>query len=888
VGIRTRGASKIVLILAAWLAAAAFTLPCIAHAFGLKTHLWIGQRLLSEIYSSCRVDVDGAPIEIDPQVCHSLRSHPDSFLSGVLGPDAYPDVITGQVTTHPGVKGDWQTNDWLLHMYSQAPPGPHLAFAAGYLVHAAADMFAHTYVNSYAGDIFLLEGERRVELRHFLLEKYIDSKLPNYTYSPSMLRPPAEYLRDRLIHNADASRVAKASNIALHITAMHDVHRTVTDLARELDRIENDAARLLSGLIVAIGEYNLKLATGEVQLKTAREILSGNEQRLKAQQALFDAANQAFQDAASALQKNMDLINTVGQQAKAARAAAEQAQRIGREAIDRATALQEEILDFESRLANIPPYLPKEVCKDEVVDTICGVFCPICRRVCKDSVKRVCRIFHEVNSRWTQLNNQLTNARRELARAQGRAAQAALDVSTNLAIEAAKLQEKASTEALTAGLEAIKTAAQAMYEIEKARLDVELRATREARNTVDRIAAEVEELRKRIIDSESIKQALQDLIARSDILSGLAKTWVRGMDVGGKDFILASDRVSKGMLEGTSNFVSTYLDWWKCTGQAYVAVPVQFGQAVCAVEDFMNKLDEEVSKIIVRVLPPPFDRVYEDYLNIRAMIKEELKSKVNDAGIYLTKFVSPDATTGEFIELLARPVNASQAMMNDAFATAADSGKPLLVFDRVSDLIDADIGLRSDKLDPDTFAALKNALVLARLSLMDMRGIMALAWVLGANSDAIETPAAPGRTSLLFDTVRSIDGNHQWQPFGLPYPSAAGAEPRPMNPLERAYGYGPTQRRPGLQLFIEDEFRRSMFLRIFQGPISASLTKHLNLAGYPFPECTRHPFAVGFKPDGTGADRDDGCNTNTEGPPNRSSGEWWRRLLNWLRLNPQQ
>lgn len=79
---------------------------------------------------------------------------------------------------------------------------------------------------SYAGDIFILEGERRVELRHFLLEKYIDSKLPNYSYSSDMLHPPAEYLRDKLIHISDASRVAKASGIALHVTAMHDVYRT--------------------------------------------------------------------------------------------------------------------------------------------------------------------------------------------------------------------------------------------------------------------------------------------------------------------------------------------------------------------------------------------------------------------------------------------------------------------------------------------------------------------------------------------------------------------------------------------------------------------------------------------------------------------------------------
>lgn len=429
-------------------------------------------------------------------------------------------------------------------------------------------------------------------------------------------------------------------------------------------------------------------------------------------------------------------------------------------------------------------------------------------------------------------------------------------------------------------------AAQVTYDIHKVRLDIELKATQEVRNAVDILVAEIERLRKQLINLESIKQALQDFIARSDILSGVAKNWRHGTEIAGTEFIRASDRISKGMLESNLNFASTYLDWWKCAGQAYVAIPVQYGQAVCTIENFMQKLEEEASKIVDRILPPPFNKVYAEYLNIRSMINQVLKNKVNDAGIYLAKLVSPDPTTVQFIELLARPGNASQDMMNDAFATAADSSKPHLVFNRVSDLIDNDLGLRNDKLDPDKFSALKNALALSKLSLMDMRGVKALAWVLGVDPDVIKTPVAPGRTSLLFDIVRSIDGNHQWQPFGLPYPSAIGSEPRTKNALERNYGYGPNQERPGFQLFVDDQLRQSMFLRIFQGPISASLATHL--AGYPFPECMRHPFAVAFKSDGTDADLDDSCTMNPTGPPGRASDEWWRRFLNLLYLNPQQ
>lgn len=139
-------------------------------------------------------------------------------------------------------------------MDSEAGPGPDLAFAAGYLMHGASDIFAHTYVNAFAGDVFVLTDERRVELRHFLLEKYIDSRLPNFSFSPGTLNPPAGYLRDKLIHHPEAARAAKGSGVALHITAMHDIHREVSHLAGELDRIEEDAAKLLAGLITEVAE----------------------------------------------------------------------------------------------------------------------------------------------------------------------------------------------------------------------------------------------------------------------------------------------------------------------------------------------------------------------------------------------------------------------------------------------------------------------------------------------------------------------------------------------------------------------------------------------------------------------------------------------------------
>lgn len=857
--------------------------PLSANAFGLKTHIWIGLQLLAEIRTSCRVEVERAPIPIDSDVCVSLQTHPGAFMAGVLGPDAFPDLITGQVTTHPGIEGDWQTSDWLIHLYAKASTGAELAFAAGYLVHAASDTFAHSFVNAYAGDIFVLSDERRVELRHFLLEKYIDSRLPSYAFDAIGLQPPADWLRDKLIHNPDASRLSAKSGLALHIASMYNIHRNVSDLADEFDRIEKDAAELIVRVPFEVAEAGMKLASGETALDVASVTLRAEEKALQVQRDLVEAENRILQEAIRVLQENTDKINLLGQQASLAREAAELARRIGNDAIDEVARLHNRLLDVERQIQGVPQYLLREACREEVVGTVCGIFCPLCGSLCKDVTNTVCRTIQDVNQAWTNLQNEILNIRGSLADAQARAAKATIDATTQMQIEQAKVQEQASERLLTAGLQAARGAVQIKYDLQVRLLDERIKLTEAAREEVDRLKEEIGKLRQRVFDLESVEAVLKDLIARSDLLSGLVKSWRSGMEVAGREFVIASNMVAKGLIDGKGQFASTYLEWWKCSGNAYVAIPIQFGQSVCGFENMIERVETEMNAFVERTLPPPFNQLYSEILNIKARVKVELKNAIDDGALHFAKLAAPDGATRQFIDVLARPQNASQSMMNEAFATAADSEKPLLVFERISDLVDSDMGSTGGPFSPERFSAVRNAVTLSKLALMDVIGVRKLAWVLGADDGKISAPQSPGRTSPLFDMLRSIDGNHQWQPYGLPYASSNGNH-RPADPARRRYGYGPGQERPGFQLFVDQELRRSMFLRLFRGPLNPSLQSRL--PAYPFLECSHHPFALTFLADGQGAAEDLGCSTQPEKAPQATRWEWLRRFLNILRLNP--
>jgi hypothetical protein len=124
---------------------------------------------------------------VDPENIAALRSYPAYYRAGTMGPDAYPDIVTGQNIIHADVPSNTPggTNAWLQHVWNEAlklPPSNRAkqlkarAFALGYLTHGAGDIFAHSYVNHYAGGDF--DTSSTNFLRHLTLEGYIARRCP--------------------------------------------------------------------------------------------------------------------------------------------------------------------------------------------------------------------------------------------------------------------------------------------------------------------------------------------------------------------------------------------------------------------------------------------------------------------------------------------------------------------------------------------------------------------------------------------------------------------------------------------------------------------------------------------------------------------------------------
>lgn len=159
-----------------------------AFAWKPKTHVYLADRALRDVQNGKlaihRVDrATGAVLDkvgdyrVDSALVSAIKENRQIFLAGVLGPDAYPDIVTGQTIIHPDLAHDGGSDSWLDHLWDKSrSASPKVkVFVAGYLFHAAGDMYAHTYMNHYSGGDFAPGCNA---LRHLTLEGYIGKKTP--------------------------------------------------------------------------------------------------------------------------------------------------------------------------------------------------------------------------------------------------------------------------------------------------------------------------------------------------------------------------------------------------------------------------------------------------------------------------------------------------------------------------------------------------------------------------------------------------------------------------------------------------------------------------------------------------------------------------------------
>ena len=207
-------------------------------SFPPKTHEFMTTEILESVAAG-KVSIDGQDYFIDSRVRAAIEAYPAYYRGGAIGPDAFPDIAFGQAYIHPNSRclddapvdkacstkpNATFTYQWLDHVYGRAwayydslggdaRAQQALAFAYGFLTHAAGDVWGHTLVNTYAqgvypamADVARNPSARLIAIRHIITDEYVGTKTPRtdmpiavpreFIYSTFITDPRARQMGD--------------------------------------------------------------------------------------------------------------------------------------------------------------------------------------------------------------------------------------------------------------------------------------------------------------------------------------------------------------------------------------------------------------------------------------------------------------------------------------------------------------------------------------------------------------------------------------------------------------------------------------------------------------------------------------------------------------------
>lgn len=746
----------------------------VAHAFKTDTHVWVGQQVINDIEDdgmlSFKIDNREVKIGINSAVRAAILNNKSDYLMGNIGPDATPDVVVGQTVIHPGVKDNqgknigWQTNDWLTHLLSKSSYSDSAkAFVYGYLGHAAADVFAHTYVNQYAGDIFNLKDETLVEQRHFVLESYIAKYTPELkNYRGQAIGSPwqqitigdqyANFVRNSLIYNDKVQSEYRKVPTAHHLVAYYKFRQGINDLAEDgvWHNIDVAVAK------IAASYFGIKLDADEAgkivdETQGVIDELNRNVDNVqvltnKVYTRLSKYDDKVFSNLSSSVNKMRD---------------AEQSLLAKHQEFRRA------ILNKESQWRNTLG------CPKKWRD-------PAGYYTCK-----------ELNRAIDRLNNSLL---------------------------------------------------QAVNDIESDAFNL--------RNDLIQKTIEVRTESKKAVDSiNKIANAWIDLhqVIGADVspVQSVLRGWRADIDLAMTAYVKAASQSMVNTMDPNKSAIEPITTWFDCYHMQIIGIPSTISN--CEFRDSLVQLKESVENIILIIdeatslgsvvgLPSTADLIkLRDQLIDKLVneLKQEVSNKIVD--------ILPTAVR-EIIVLLDAKVNDS--LLNQTFTKqeSVGSAKGLVMIPDMAERVKAEMSLTSSgTFNPDKYAVAYNAVVLAKLSLLDRYEFEKLALAAGS-SDYYKYMF--NIDNLVAQAFGNIDGNHQWMVTPPPIPNSLNIYPKIDYSYASDLGFIPWK----------GDMRDKLFRKLFIGPLSpgidlpSSLGKpQLIATDYPYQVCAAYPYPNDIK-----------------------------------------
>ncbi|WP_141732231.1 zinc dependent phospholipase C family protein [Oligoflexus tunisiensis] len=830
-----------------------------AFSFKVDTHVWIAQQVINDLRSNNNHisiptrDLGTLIGEIDVGSAQDIINYPAYFRMGAIGPDAFPGVLEGQMIIHPGADDHrWGTGQWLRHLLSKAQPGKERAFVLGFLCHAAADIFAHTYVNTYSGGEFDPKNGYEEEERHFTLEGYISVR------NPKILNEKGEFLGEAYQLVMDGNQLAVPVDFVLNhmlfgdeaisqfqgqpssiFGAMKATKDQLDDLLRpggKMDKMEEEIIRF-----IALQQAGLELNRDE-----ARKL----NELLREVQSFKDKSAEGLKKLVEITSKTLGEAQKV--QGRFERAQIDLLEKTSKKSLELAhhtIQTQIKIVDLTRQLAEVVVEECVNVCETKVVE------------------EKTC----STEKPWGCLNWIINHT-------------------TVLVFPAECAQCKALQDS---GILKKKN-------LQKL-LDKEKELYRKLQNELDKTFDEIKKAHDELINArlatlkfaetlliEAIEQAR--IATSTNPLRETLKSWSQNITLVGREYIKANGQVIINTInpDASSKF-KPLLDWVECQLPKAAGIPGFIPNVACATESYVSQMMESIEKIKKSALYSiPIVR---DVLAFQEKIVNDVKAKVTEEALNeLGKLIKVDVK--HLYEILAKKVDDNEldaSFMNMSHRRT----KGLIVFDRpgqrMSDRVKAEMRLtESGTFNDRLYTVVANAIRLSKLSLMDGSQLHRLIRTMNQDADAHPSDmqalriALPG--AILLNAIRSIDGNHQWIQSAPSLPKVEGWKRNVCRAKRFAMQFGKVEEihyegceksgypgfeyheapHHGFRLFMNPSLRNTIFNRIFTeilAPgIEAPKTLNPNFdevlpSGYEYRVCEKQPFPTGNPNDSTCAEQ---------------------------------
>ncbi|CAA6825280.1 MAG: Unknown protein [uncultured Sulfurovum sp.] len=362
-----------------------------------------------------------------------------------------------------------------------------------------------------------------------------------------------------------------------------------------------------------------------------------------------------------------------------------------------------------------------------------------------------------------------------------------------------------------------------------------------------------------LVGEKEYQQKLLSLVNKKSpkLLAKTMNKWLNSMDISASKYIETSLEVSKSMLKtstikpfigfdfnSSDTPIKLYTDWYLCYGQVFMGVPIEVSNGVCKIrENISTKITDDIKQPIDEALPQGIKELQKE-------INEGYEHLMDNINIsqYLTSVPIVD-----FANLISNPANATKKKLNDIYSNSKNSGnKDLLMFPEVSELIDKDLGMKGTDVkmkDIKNFNALNYAIKLSKISLLSVEGVNDMIHTIGGKNyqpKKYKKEEKDKTFSALFHWVKSLDGNHQWGVYGIPYVHENGYY------KENPKSFGLFGEDKGFKLFQDPELRKNVFLKIFPKPIGGEVVLRSKYSkDQPFPTSEMNPFPVTFLENGS-------------------------------------